>query len=429
MKLFKNKLFIASPIIALIVMFIFSLTAYPAAKMKPTDLPIAIVNLDEGAVLPDGQVLKLGDKIAGQIRSSAGAGVNAHASAQTNTQSSGQSNAQDAASAEKGASPVKWIPLASMEEAREGMNEWNYYAAIIIPKDFSIKQASLRSPNPQSAEVEVWINQGLNGTASSMATGMLNGMLISMNHSASTQLIEELTKKGAMLTPQQAAIVANPIVGKVTNINEIGPNAARGNAPITLFQPIWMASIAGAALATLAIGKTLSEGKVGRKEIGLARLSQLLYGIPLALLAGFGMAWLADGMLGLNVPSISDLGLFLSLSVLTFFVMISAVLSWTGIRGIVMFVLLLFFGAPLLALPEPFMNGFYRDWIHSWLPMRFMVDGARDLFFFGEGFSWSGPVAVLTSIGAGSLVVLFLSILKPSKGAAAKQDTKSQAAV
>ncbi|TLS49365.1 hypothetical protein FE782_26065 [Paenibacillus antri] len=119
-------------------------------------------------------------------------------------------------------------------------------------------------------------------------------------------------------------------------------------------------------------------------------------------------------MLQLDVPDIADVGWFLSLSVLSFFLMISAVLSWTGIRGIVLFVLLLFFGTPLLALPEEFMNGFYRDWIHSWLPMRFLVDGLRELFFFGGGISWNGATVALSGIAVVSLVVLLLSIYKPS---------------
>lgn len=127
------------------------------------------------------------------------------------------------------------------------------------------------------------------------------------------------------------------------------------------------------------------------------------------------MAWLAQHFLNLDVPSVVDLGWFLALTVFAFFLMISAVLSWTGIKGIVLFVLLLFFGAPLLALPVEFMNGFYRDWVHSWLPMRFMVDGVRELFFFGQGFQWSGPAAILAAIAGGSFIVLLLSVFKPSK--------------
>ncbi|MFJ7736480.1 hypothetical protein ACIQ2D_09050 [Lysinibacillus sp. NPDC097287] len=94
--------------------------------------------------------------------------------------------------------------------------------------------------------------------------------------------------------------------------------------------------------------------------------------------------------------------------------MISAGLAWIGIKAMPLFVLILFFGAPLLAMPPEFMSSFYHDWIYSWLPMRFMVDGLRELFFFDNGLSWNHPTMVLVGIGLGSLVILCASALKPS---------------
>lgn len=390
MKVLSNKLLLVSPVIALLAVFIFSLVLYPSATMKPANLPIAVVNLDEGVKIPDGTELKLGEQILGQI-----------------------SQATFAAGTNGNAAPVKWVTVGSEAEAIEGLNEQIYYGALVIPADFSAKQASLRSPEPQQAQVEVWVNQGMNATAAGVVTQMMNGMLAHMNNMISSQLVAELEAKGVTLMPSHAATIASPIAGKITNVNETGASPSRGNAPVSLFQPIWMASIAGAAISTLVISQ-LSTG-ASRREKGMARISQVVIGIILAVLSGFGMAWLAQHFLNLDVPSVADLGWFLALTVFAFFLMISAVLSWTGIKGIVLFVLLLFFGAPLLALPVEFMNGFYRDWVHSWLPMRFMVDGVRELFFFGQGFQWSGPAAILAAIAGGSFIVLLLSVFKPSK--------------
>lgn len=75
------------------------------------------------------------------------------------------------------------------------------------------------------------------------------------------------------------------------------------------------------------------------------------------------------------------------------------------------FVLLLFFGAPLLALPPEMMPTFYSDWIYSWLPMQFMVEGLRELFFFGNELTWNTPVSVLFWIGIISMLVLFATAL------------------
>jgi YhgE/Pip-like protein len=390
MQVFKNKWLLASPLIAMLVLFIFVLALYPSATMKPVLLPIAIVNLDEGAALPDGTEINMGDQLVEQMK-----------------QASGKA-------AEGEASPVKWVQLESAEAAKEGMDNRDYYGAMIIAADFSAKQASLRSPAPQQPEIEVLVNQGMNATAANMVTQMVSGMVGKLNATISAGLLQELEASGATLKTSQAAIVASPILAQITNVNETGENAARGNAPVSLFQPIWMASIAGAAISTLVVGKAAATASSRGSKLA-ARLIQAGVGVVLALLSGFLVTWLADRFLDLDVPNITEMGLFISFSILAFFLMISAILSWTGIRGIVLFVLLLFFGAPLLALLAEFMNGFYRDWIHSWLPMRFMVDGLRELFFFGNGFEWNEPTAALFWISAGSLIVLLLSVLKPQK--------------
>jgi hypothetical protein len=118
-------------------------------------------------------------------------------------------------------------------------------------------------------------------------------------------------------------------------------------------------------------------------------------------------------MLELHIPQFMDTALFLSVSCFSFFLMISAVMSFVGLKGIALFTLMLFFGAPLLALAPEMMSPFYHDWVHPWLPMRFMVDGLRRLFFFGEGLSWNTALSSLTWIGLGGIVLILASVFKP----------------
>ncbi|UYO02348.1 hypothetical protein K2F33_21595 [Paenibacillus sp. PSB04] len=138
----------------------------------------------------------------------------------------------------------------------------------------------------------------------------------------------------------------------------------------------------------------------------------ILMGAVTALLVGFGLTFLAHGMLDLDIPKFTDTALFLSVTFFSFFLMITAVLSILGISGVAIFALLLFFGAPLLALAPEMMSSFYRGWIHPWLPMRFMVDGLRQLFFFGKGFGWNAPVAALTWISLVSGIVILGTAVK-----------------
>jgi uncharacterized phage infection (PIP) family protein YhgE len=304
---------------------------------------------------------------------------------------------------------VKWVEVSSAEGARNGLNNQKYYAALVIPSDFSAKQNSLRTPKPLSPEVQIFINQGMN-TAASAATGqILNGIVDNMNNNLRVQLLEGFKTQGVTLTVEQASALVFPIAKKVTNVNETGAKSVNGNAPVSLFQPLWMACIASSAILFITVRKLSVKT---RREVLISKLMQILIGAIASLAVGFGLIWLANGMLDLDIPKFADTALFLSVTFFSFFLMITAVLSVLGIKGVAIFALLLFFGAPLLSLPPEMLSSFYREWIHPWLPMRFMIDGLRQLLFFGKGFSWNAPVAAFTWIAFVSAIVILGSSIK-----------------
>ncbi len=61
--MFKNKLLFVSPIIALAVIFIFSLTLFPSVQPQTKNPPIAIVNEDEGVEIPNQPKMNTGQTI------------------------------------------------------------------------------------------------------------------------------------------------------------------------------------------------------------------------------------------------------------------------------------------------------------------------------------------------------------------------------
>lgn len=74
---------------------------------------------------------------------------------------------------------------------------------------------------------------------------------------------------------------------------------------------------------------------------------------------GYGVPALQSWILDVNIPNFTELGLFMSLCAFAFIIFINGVESWVGIISIPVFMLLLFFAAPLLtAVPES-LNGFY----------------------------------------------------------------------
>ncbi|WP_413300108.1 ABC transporter permease [Bacillus sp. 1P10SD] len=372
----KNKLVWLSPIIALAVIFIFSLTLFPSVQPQPKNLPIAIVNEDQGVEIPNQPKLNMGQTIVEQIQKSS-------------------KTAEDPV--------VKWVEVKSKAEVQKGLDQQKYYAALVIPEDFSTKQASLRMPAPSSPEVQIYINQGMNTAASTMAGQLLSGVVDNLNQTVRTQLVKGFEAQGTTITVEQATHLATPITKKVINVHEIGKNSMNGNAPVSLFQPLWMASMATAAILFIAVSKMPI---ITRREHLAIKIGQILMGAFVSLVIGFGFTWIADGIVGLNIPYFMDTALFLTIASFSFILMISAVLSLIGFKGIPIFVLLLFFGGPLLALAPEMMSPFYREWIYSWMPMRFMVEGLREIFFFGKGLAWSSPVSGLVWIGTVSMFVI-----------------------
>ncbi|MEY8748802.1 YhgE/Pip domain-containing protein [Bacillales bacterium AN1005] len=383
--MFKNKLLLLTPIIALAIIFIFSLTLIPSVQPEPKNLPIAIVNEDEGVELPNQAKMNMGKQLVEMIKENS------------------------KASSDQKDPTVKWVEVKNTEELQKGLDNQEYYAALVIPKDLSAKQASLQTAAPSPAEIEIYVNQGMNTMASTLAGQILNGIVDNMNNNVRTQLLQGLEQQGAIITAKQAEILAAPITSKVTNVNETGTNSANGNAPVSLFQPLWMASLASAAIIFVALRKIANTAN--RKRNFAVKLVQILIGAIATLVVGFGLTWIASDLVGLHIPDFTNTALFLSLTSFSFFLMISAVLSLIGLRGMPLFILMLFFGAPLLAMAPEMMSPFYHDWVYSWLPMRFMVGGLRELLFFGKGLTWDS-VSHLVWIGAGGLIVMLATALR-----------------
>lgn len=383
--MFKNKLLLLTPIIALAIIFIFSLTLIPSVQPEPKNLPIAIVNADEGVELPNQTKMNMGKQLVEMIKEN----------------SKATSDQKDPT--------VKWVEVKNTEELQKGLDNQEYYAALVIPKDLSAKQASLQTAAPSAAEIKIYVNQGMNTMASTLAGQILNGIVDNMNNNVRTQLLQGLEQQGATITAKQAEILAAPITSKVTNVNETGTNSANGNAPVSLFQPLWMASLASAAFIYVALRKIANTAN--RKRNFAVKLVQILIGAIATLVVGFGLTWIASDLVGLHIPDFTNTALFLSITSFSFFLMISAVLSLIGLRGMPLFILMLFFGAPLLAMAPEMMSPFYHDWVYSWLPMRFMIGGLRELLFFGKGLTWDS-VSHLVWIGAGGLIVMLATALR-----------------
>ncbi|WP_088014183.1 YhgE/Pip domain-containing protein [Gottfriedia acidiceleris] len=386
MNLFKQKQAVLTPILVLVVAFIFSLTLASSVNPTPKNLPIAIVNEDQGIQVPSKGNVNIGDMMVSKIN-----------------ELSKTKNGEDQA--------VKWIQVSNEEKVREGLNNQKYYAALILPNELSKNQASLKTSNPSQITIKILVNQGKNANGSTMASQLLTHLVENLNLNMHTEIFNELKKNVSSISVKQAEVLANPIVTKIENVNAIGTHTANGNAPVSLITPLWMSSLIGAVIVFLAKKKTQTTTSSGKLKI---IFEQLLLGVILSFLIGFGITLMAK-WIGFALPNFLDVALYLTIAYFCYHILISAVMSWIGFGGVGIFALIFFFSGSLIGMPKELLPTFSKDWIYSWVPMRFGADGLREIFYFDKGLSMSHPMSVIIWIGIISIIVLSLSAFKPKK--------------
>ncbi|MFC4775774.1 YhgE/Pip domain-containing protein [Paenibacillus sp. GCM10023252] len=126
----RNKKVLIPVIAVLVIPVLYSamfLGAFWDPYEKLSDLPVAVVNLDEGADF-DGKSLQVGKELSETL-------------------------------AEK--KDFKWA-FVTKEEAQEGLHHNDYYMAIEIPADFSEKVTTLTKEEPTPAEITFLPNEGYN---------------------------------------------------------------------------------------------------------------------------------------------------------------------------------------------------------------------------------------------------------------------------
>lgn len=201
--IFSKKLLIVSLIAVMLLPVIYSasfLTSMWDPYGKTEELPIAVVNEDQKAVL-NGENIEIGKEVVNEL------------------------NKNDS---------FEWH-FVSMEEAHEGVEKGDYYAAITIPKDFSKDAASLLSSKPQKMDLNVETNPGYSYSGQSIADRSASAV----EEAVASQVREMYTKK---------------VFGTVNQLNQGYKDAA-------------------AAASELTEGARQLNGAVGQLETGLGALA------------------------------------------------------------------------------------------------------------------------------------------------------------
>lgn len=372
-KLLKNKFVWLPILVALFIGAYFSITAIPSTHMKVNDLPIAIVNEDQGTT---------GKNLTKQIT----------------TKNSSNSSKMS----------IKWTVFNSQEDLLKEMNKEKYYGAIVIHKNFSSNLQSLMTPNPKKAKLKIIINQGMGTTITTQVNTALTEMTHQINTALGKQLLQTLSKKMPAIPAEMASNLTNPLTIETEKINKTG-DLANGGAHF--FQSVWLGCLGTSMLLGFAFSKI--KFKSLREKFSALGV-QLLSAIISSFVIGYGVIYLQSTILNVTIPNFTLLGLFLSLCAFSFIIFINGVESWVGLISIPVFMLLLFFAAPLLtAIPES-LNGFYST-LSNWLPMSYMYRGVKSIMYFSNSPSQSIIMGLIYTIIVGLILVISAQFKKDKK--------------
>lgn len=377
-----NKFFGAAFIAVLLLLLVFVATQIPGAHSAPKHIPIGLVVTDQGL---------MGQNFVEMIQKT---------------------------TEETGNETLEWIILGSEEEMNEQFENQKLYGALVIPNDFSDKYATFQTAEPSNAALEIYVNQGKNVNVATIVTQALTAMVSNMNANVSSQLFEKIEQVNIPLSVAQAKVFAAPIISETILVHETGK---LGNAPLSLFQPIWMASLVSAILLWFA-GRNRQFSTVTQQL--KFRALQVLVAIGLGLFAGYLLTWYTTWILDFEYASFNSVALFLAIVCTAFIILILAFISWIGIAALPIFILLMFFGLPLLQLVPEMMPSFYANWIYPWLPFRFMADGLREILFF-DGGTWNSGAITLCWIAVVSVIIVLLKSGSKKKEDAESEDTIS----
>lgn len=370
-----NKWFILAFAAVLVILIIFGSVQIPGAHSSPKSLPIGLLVEDKG---------EMGQSFAELIQEKV------------------------SAAAEDKEPMIEWIVLENEKQMEKKMADQTLYGALVIPGNFTQQYASLQSPAPTSPTLQIFINQGKNATVATIVNQALTGVVTQMNVQLSNQLLAAMEQNNIPLTVEQARLFTSPIQSSTVNLHETG---SLNNAPMAFFQPIWLASVVSAIFLWLACKNRLFTSSIEQFKL---RALQVLLAVLLGLLAGFTLPWITTWMLDYEFESYVNIACFLSISCISFILMILAVITWIGYAGIPIFILFMFYGLPLLQLTPEMMPAFYKDWIFPWLPMRFMFDGVREVLFY-SGKVWNDGALRLLWISIAGILLMLAKVFMPLK--------------
>lgn len=397
MNIFKSKLLWIAPIAILIILAIFSIGFYPAYNPQPKEMPIAIVNHDEGTSIQSKDI-NIGENLEDKLK---------------------DSNSDE----------IKWINVDSEKEARKGLDEQKYFGAAIFEEDFSknamsktqkivmdtkkqemedkvksgeipaaqakqmqqkmAQESSNQNITVKQAQFKTLTNSGANMQASQMSSNMLKGIGDNLNKQISKQSLDTLDQQNVQIDASDIKDITTPVNVINKKVNEVKDHQASGNAPFLMFMPVWISSIVASLLLFFAF-RTSNNIEISQRII--ASIGQMIVGVITAFVGGFGYVYFMSGVLGFDFPDINKIAIYISISILGFMGLILGVMTWLGMKSIPIFFIAMFFSMQLVTSPKQMLPKFYQDYIVDWNPFTHYAEYLRELLYMHQSLEMNSTM-------------------------------------
>lgn len=397
MNIFKSKLLWIAPIAILIILAIFLIGFYPAYNPQPKEMPIAIVNHDEGTSIQSKDI-NIGENLEDKLK---------------------DSNSDE----------IKWINVDSEKEARKGLDEQKYFGAAIFEEDFSknamsktqkivmdnkkqemedkvksgeipaaqskqmqqkmAQESSNQDITVKQAQFKTLTNSGANMQASQMSSNMLKGIGDNLNKQISKQSLDTLDQQNVQIDASDIKDITTPVNVINKKVNEVKDHQASGNAPFLMFMPVWISSIVASLLLFFAF-RTSNNVEISQRII--ASVGQMIVGVITAFVGGFGYVYFMSGVLGFDFPDINKIAIYISISILGFMGLILGVMTWLGMKSIPIFFIAMFFSMQLVTSPKQMLPKFYQDYIVDWNPFTHYAEYLRELLYMHQSLEMNSTM-------------------------------------
>ncbi|MET0145789.1 MAG: ABC transporter permease [Ilumatobacteraceae bacterium] len=369
--------------------------AYVGAFVDPVgelaDLPVGIVDLDQPTEVA-GQQLAVGQQFVGLLTGPGNTGA------------------------------VEFEVFESREDAVAAIMDNELAGALIVPAGLSQQVGAIGTAlgNAPQATIEVIRNPGAGSFQPAVVDAAAADAIDGLNAAVSSSIGTALTAAGASIAPASARAVAVPILQQPTDIPVLSTSGGRGLPPLYVAVMTTLTGLVGAIAIHIAVGSVAGRDRlealghelvVRRVPLGsTARFWQeaALVGV-LAIGSAFVIPWMAIGVLGAQADRPWSTVPICGLGVLAIGWLTLLCVTAFGVAGEVLVVLITtIFGVPSArgVYPAEALPTFF-DALGSFLPLRFLTDALRSLFFF-EGRSAAGlgtGVAVLWTWALGSLLL------------------------